>query len=259
MDWEFLEALRRHECEQALARLGEMKPPPARLVEIGGGSGWQARALADAGYDVVSFDLPCSDYAGRRAFPVEDYDGHHLPVDTASVDIVFSSNVLEHIPHVAAFQAELQRILKPDGVALHLLPTAGWRLWSTLTHYPWVMRNAVRRLGLAAGRRWIAGEQSPPQASAPIAAAGLGRRLRHVLLPPRHGEFGNVATEAYYFSRYRWQRLFERSGWTVVAYETNRLAYTGHSLIGARLGLASRRRLSRVLGSACHLFVLARR
>ena len=72
----------------------------------------------------------------------------------------------------------------------------------------------------------------------------------------RHGEIGNTVTELYYFSRHRWTRLFEATGWRIDHYGTNGLAYTGHSLAGGALGLPSRRRISRVLGSACHVFVL---
>ena len=135
-----LERIRRAEGELALARMQQLKPPPARLVEIGGGSGWQAQEFASAGYAVASYDLANSDYAAERVFPVRDYDGHRLPEADASADIVFSSNVLEHIPHVREFQSEILRVLKPDGIALHILPSAHWRLWTSATHYPWVAR-----------------------------------------------------------------------------------------------------------------------
>jgi hypothetical protein len=88
---------------------------------------------------------------------------------------------------------------------------------------------------------------------------GVASMLRNAVVPPRHGEFGNTLTEHYYFSRVRWTRLFEGAGWQVVGYETNRLAYTAHSLMGHVLSLAVRGRLSQVLGSACHVFVLAKR
>src|SRR6185503_17456484 len=106
MNWTHLEQIRRAEGELALAELRRRKPPRAHLLEIGGGSGWQAQELASAGYEVASFDLANSEYAGRRVYPVQDYDGHRLPVDNTWADIVFSSNVLEHIPHVQAFQTE---------------------------------------------------------------------------------------------------------------------------------------------------------
>jgi len=257
MDWDHLESLRRHEGEIALSVLRSIKPPPARLIEIGGGSGWQAQEFAKAGYDVLSFDIASTEYAGNRIFPVETYDGHHLPVEAGLADIVYSSNVLEHIPHVVAFQEELKRVLKPDGVALHLLPTATWRLWTSITHYPWVAKKTVAHLA----RRRPASPTSPAAGTAePGRHAGPGglAALRNNLIPPRHGEFGNVLSEHYYFSRWRWQRMFRQTGWRIARYTTNGLPYTGHSLLGPMLPLTVRRRLSSALGSACHVFLLTK-
>ena len=249
MDWRYLEGLRKVEGDLALAKLRAIKPPPAQLVEIGGGSGWQAQQFVTAGYQVQSFDLAVSSYKGTQMFPVRDYDGHHLPLADASSDILFSSNVLEHIAHIREFQAELLRVLKPDGVALHILPTAAWRLWTTACHYPGMVKLAV------AGRTEVGG--SVPTSQSCERSSVASRIVKHIV-PRRHGEVGNAMTELYYFSRHRWTRLFEETGWRVAAYDTNRLAYTGFSLLNDRVSLDVRRRMSRLVGSSCHIFLLRR-
>ena len=261
--WTHLEQIRRAEGELALGWMRQMKPLPARLVEIGGGTGWQSQEFSSAGYDVVSYDLASTEYTANRKFPVRDYDGHRLPEADASADIVFSSNVLEHIPHVVAFQSEMLRVLKPDGIALHILPSAPWRLWTSATHYPWVARKVVS--GLKRRQQTAAGDESDKSGtqSGEVSALGQGparlsRLLANNLLPVRHGEFGNSVTELYYFSRLRWSRLFRDAGWRIDTYATNQLAYTSHGLIGLGMGLAARRRLSHVLGSSCHVYVLRR-
>jgi ubiquinone/menaquinone biosynthesis C-methylase UbiE len=254
MNWTHLEQIRSAEAELALVELQRRKPPRANLIEIGGGSGWQAQKFAQAGYDVASFDLRNNEYAGRRAYPVQDYDGHHLPAESACADIVFSSNVLEHIAHVRAFQVELLRVLKLDGIALHILPTPSWRLWTSVTHYPWVTKKLAARLtgGTIAQPPYGEGARAESQ----VQNTSLGRIFKNALYPARHGEIGNSITELYYFSRHRWARLFEATGWRIDHYATNGLAYTGHSLVGGALGLSTRRRMSRFLGSSCHVFVL---
>lgn len=258
MNWKQLGRLRTAEAEQVLELLRELKPAPARLVEIGGGSGWQARFFTDAGYDVASFDVATSGYASQRVFPVATYDGRSLPAAAHSADIVFSSNVLEHIPHVVAFQSELLRVLKPDGIALHILPTGTWRLWSNIVHYPWVARQIAGRLTASGPSEAHLGSPAamPHSRAGPAAAPTTAQRIKAALIPRRHGEFGNAVTEIYYFSRYRWTRLFEATGWTVTHYSTNGLAYTGHSFVGERLSLGTRRNLARFAGSSCHVFVL---
>ena len=261
--WSHLEQIRRAEGELALGWMRKTRSPPARLIEIGGGSGWQAQEFAKAGYDVASYDVASTEYTEARTFPVRDYDGHRLPEPDGSADIVFSSNVLEHIPHVLAFQAELLRVLKPDGCALHILPTAYWRLWTTATHYPDVARKIAAKLAgrtrakeTAGAKEHVAATTAPKPVRPDMPTPSLSRVIANNLLPPRHGEIGSAFSELYYFSRWRWSRLFEATGWRIEAYATNRLAYTGHALVGSRVGLPARARLSRALGSACHVFLL---
>jgi SAM-dependent methyltransferase len=254
MDLDFVRGLRQAELELALTEIASRKPAGSSVVEIGGGGGWQARMLADAGYAVRSFDLAGSQFSAHRVFPIEDYDGHRIPAADAAFDIAFSSNVLEHIAHGRAFQAELHRVLKPDGIAVHLLPTASWRLWTLAAHYPWLVKS-----GSGVVRAWLGG--GGPSEDAAVVARAAGRRgkaelLRRVVVSPRHGEVGNAVSELWHFSRHRWTPLFEDTGWRVVARDTNGLFYTGYSVLGRQLSLAARRRLSRLLGASCHVYVL---
>ena len=86
--------------------LGYSLPAPphcGKLIEIGAGTGWQSKKLRELGFDVHAADLAHSDYKKDRFFPVTDYDGHHIPFADSTFDIVFSSNVMEHIPHVSDF------------------------------------------------------------------------------------------------------------------------------------------------------------
>jgi ubiquinone/menaquinone biosynthesis C-methylase UbiE len=253
MDLDFVKALRQAELELALTEIASRKPAGSSIVEIGGGGGWQAQLLADAGYKVRSFDLAGSQFSAQRMFPIEDYDGHRIPAADAAFDAVFSSNVLEHIPHVRAFQAELQRVLKPDGIAVHLLPTATWRIWTLLAHYPWLAKTGVSTIWTKLG-----GRQSP---DVDVVARAAQRRskaqlIARILLSPRHGEAGTAISELWHFSRHRWTPLFEETGWHVVSRGTNGLFYTGYSVLAWQLGLAMRKRLSRLLGASCHVYVL---
>jgi len=90
-------------------------PPGARILEIGAGTGEQARALCRRGFVVTAVDVPTSEYGRARVFEVLDYDGKRLPFPGASFDVVFSSNVLEHLEDLPAMLAEMRRVLRPGG------------------------------------------------------------------------------------------------------------------------------------------------
>lgn len=239
----FRQAIRRYELEQVLS----LMPPNSTVLEIGAGAGWQAKMLAEQGFCVEAIDISSSRYKVSQIWPVLEYDGKHIPFPDHTFDIVFSSNTLEHIPHVATFMDEIRRVLKPEGIAIHLMPSATWRFWTMCTHYPFFpyhFKKAIRFFNARKNSREVSKTKL------------LLDAVYEVFIPSRHGERGNVLTELYLFSRFAWLSVFHRPGWRVKARFTNRLFYTGHGLFGSFLGLRLRRLLSYLLGSACNIFVL---
>ncbi|HEY1266897.1 MAG TPA: class I SAM-dependent methyltransferase [Candidatus Binatia bacterium] len=224
----------------------------SKVLEIGAGMGLQAKQLSELGVRVTAIDVPSSFYKPDQIWPVIEYDGVHIPFPDDYFDVVFSSNVLEHIPHVLSFQAELQRVLKPDGIAIHILPSACWRIASTIAHYAWVVDGAFKHF--LKRRSTFEIEEAGNPRSEP--ANNKPRLIRTLIAPERHGEFGNTITEMYYFSKFRWNRLFNATGWTIEEHSSNRLFYTGYCILGLKLSIRARRLLSYVFGSACHVFIL---
>ena len=211
-----LQNIRRHELELVVNLL----PPEAYVLELGSGTGIQAKILEAEGYHVTGLDIAASRYKKDQVWPVQEYDGHRIPAENDSFDVVFSSNVMEHIPHVSEFQKEIHRVLKPNGIAIHLMPSSTWAFWSNLT---------------ALMRHW---------------------RLPY----GPHGEFAsNSIVECYYFRSAWWADLFRDTGWEIVVQDTNHLFYTGSSLFDSHFSMSLRKRLSNVLGSSCNLFVLQKK
>ncbi len=227
-------------------------PADGTLLEIGAGAGWQAQIFRQRGLRVFAIDVASSEYLVHSRFPTVRYDGSRIPFAEATFDIVYSSNVLEHIKDIEDFHYEMLRVLKRDGIMIHVLPTASWRLSTSAAHYAYLAKAIIRRLtaGSVDKQGAVSSRRRP--------------RLRHWLsavrsvLPRRHGEFGNWFTEVYYFSRFRWLRLFRRLGLTLHAYTRLGLCYTGYSVFDARLPLRTRAHLGRLFGSAGQVFVLRR-
>jgi SAM-dependent methyltransferase len=248
MDLQHLERLRLYELERVLA----YAKPWGRVLEIGAGSGFQARELARRGFEVEAVDLPSSAYAHTRVFPIRDYDGKILPFPDGSFDWVFSSNVLEHVPELDAFLGEICRVLRPGGRAIHVLPTATWRIWTTLSHYPLLAKLALKRLAARAPGR------IEPEAPA-LPGSGRGRFRREMLIPQRHGAHGSLLAEHWLFSRARWRGVFGRSPFRIDSEAPAELFYTGSSLLGDRLDLSTRRALARLLGCSSRIWILIAR
>ncbi len=247
--YEHLDALRVAEID----RIVPLFPPGARVLEVGAGTGKQAFELKRRGFEVTAIEIPDSNYAAQRVLPIVDYDGATIPLPDASVDVVFSSNVLEHVHDLARMHSEIRRVLKPGGTCIHVLPTHTWRFWTTLTSYLEAVSFSVSSMPQLVPRAMPRGAELQRLRDA------WYRTVRHTVglcLPRRHGERGNVISELWLFHPRWWRRNFEDNGFAVVSDEPMGLFYTGEVLLGLHLGLAKRRHLARVLGSSCHLFKL---
>jgi ubiquinone/menaquinone biosynthesis C-methylase UbiE len=240
-----LQDLRRYELKQTLPlmRFG------SRILEVGAGAGWQAKILADEGFSVVAIDVPETPYSQERAWPVLTYDGSNLPFRDGQFDVVFSSHVLEHVSDLENFQTEVKRVLKTSGTAIHVLPTATWRFWTSIAYYVFLVTKVVELL--------LAGSRAAKPAKMINARVSTLRQNRaRALFPSRHGETGNVITELYLFSRLRWLPLFDRTGWVVERYRPSGIFYTGYTLLGSKLSIRLRRQASYLFGSSSHVFCL---
>ncbi len=244
---EHLHQLRRHELKEAIPHLGE----PERILEIGGGTGYQAQILAQLGLDVVAIDLPTSQYKNHLVHPVMSYDGIQLPFADQSFNAVFSSNVLEHVEDLGTLHQEIRRVLKPNGFGLHVMPSASWRFWESVAHY----LDLTQRSWILLKATWNGNaEDSPDLRPGSSPGRTLAVLLKSNVLPERHGVLGNVVSEIWWFSRRSWCNRFASLGFRVEYAEPIRLFYTGRMVLGRRWSIASRVRASRFLGSSPILY-----
>ena len=116
--------------------------PGERVLDLGCGAGRFVAALRDAGADPVGVEL--ADAAlqrARRNVPGADLrlvapDGS-LPLGHGEVDLVWCSEVLEHVPDTIAILTEARRVLRPGGRLLATVPDHGRlkRLLLALGHH----------------------------------------------------------------------------------------------------------------------------
>lgn len=117
---------RRHLLSRSIATI-----PPGRALDIGAAAGGNTRVLRSRGWQAVAleYEVDGAAIASGRGVPVMRADATRLPVCTGALDLVVALDVLEHIKDDTAAAAEIQRVLRPGGVALIAVP-ADPRLWS---------------------------------------------------------------------------------------------------------------------------------
>jgi len=100
-----------------------------KILEIGGGNGFQASKISELGYQITSIDISPKN---PSYYNVEKIDSCNLPYADHSFDIILTSLVLQHINYLDDAFKEMNRVLKSDGAMIHIVPTS-W--WSFLTNF----------------------------------------------------------------------------------------------------------------------------
>jgi SAM-dependent methyltransferase len=113
----------------------ELPPPPARVLDLGVGTGRELTALLDAGYEPTGVDVSTAmlERCARRARPVPliaaDFWGP-LPFDEGAFDAAIALHgTLAHPPEdgaVARLARELARVVRPGGAFVAEVPSPAW-------------------------------------------------------------------------------------------------------------------------------------
>jgi ubiquinone/menaquinone biosynthesis C-methylase UbiE len=94
----------------------------ATVLDFGCGEGKAVAAWRDEGYRAFGCDVVLEGTSDTLRLIETPY---RLPFDDAEFDLIVSDEVLEHVQDYGAAFAELRRVLKPDGLSVHLFP-ARW-------------------------------------------------------------------------------------------------------------------------------------
>jgi len=132
-DYDAAAVLQREVCSRMLERLGYVKLQPARILDVGSGTGWGTRQLGERypKAELTALDIAIGMlelargtsswwqklFAGKReSFLCADVEA--LPIASGSVDMVWSNLALQWCNDLPATFVELQRVIKVDGLLM---------------------------------------------------------------------------------------------------------------------------------------------
>ncbi len=125
--------LQREVCIRMLEKLDVIKIQPARLLDVGSGTGWGTRQLGERypKADVTALDIAIGMlreargtsawwkklFAGKReSFLCADVEA--MPIASGSVEMVWSNLAVQWCNDLPATFVELHRIIKPEGLLI---------------------------------------------------------------------------------------------------------------------------------------------
>lgn len=132
-DYDAAAVMQREVCARMLERLDIIKLQPARLLDVGSGTGWGTRQLSGRypQAEIVALDIAIGMlqyargtsswwkklFAGKReSFICADVEA--LPVASNSMDMVWSNLTLQWCNDLPATFAGLHRVIKTDGLLM---------------------------------------------------------------------------------------------------------------------------------------------
>ena len=223
-DWDsYLREIRTGQCNAVLDRCP--RGVFAQALELGAGDGFLSTILADHCADLISTDLNdrrlSRQDCDRISYQICDAEQVGQRFEEKSFDLVFSSNLLEHLPDVDLALHGIHSVLKDDGITIHLLPNRNWKLATVLLHVPNKMAKFIDRI--LSGRIFRGAKvRKPHRQPSTRNNPKLGPKRRHrfflarLLLPRIHGVAGSTVSEFIAFGKNRWVRRFERCGFRIL-------------------------------------------
>lgn len=120
-----------------------------RVLDFGCGAGALVDGLIAKGYEAYGCDFAAvvGGTSRERIRQIDTSSGYSLPFADELFDVVVSTSVLEHAQNKRQCLKEIRRVLKPEGISLHLFPAKKFLPIEPHVHVPlvnWVWPRCPR-------------------------------------------------------------------------------------------------------------------
>lgn len=210
--------LRKFEIDKILE--GFPKDHFDKALELGCGSGRYSKHLASYCKKLIALEYNESRLAvhddEKTTFVIGDAQDLSQFSDS-EMDLIFSSNLIEHLPNIVQCLAECGRVVKQEGLIIHTVPNRTWKVFNLLLYYPFGIRTVL-------GHMFPANKSAGPNGFG-VTRPRLDSSLRPFndtcsfkrnLLPKTHGISKSHLSEFKNWGEKRWINMFERNGLEVV-------------------------------------------
>jgi len=244
------EKIRMEELETALEIFSNEKN--LDILEIGGRDGFQANIISKKGHKVTSIDInPLS----PQIHLVQKGDITKLDFADDSFDLIYSSNMLQEIYNIDKAFMEMKRVLKKDGIIIHIVPSSWWSIITNFWHYCLIPKyliksNKIQQIFNSKKVTNIDIQNNKEENKNSKSTTNLKKLFFHPL-----GTNTSFIHEIFYFSKFYWKKLFKKNGFNMINEKNCPYFYSAYSVFDFKF-LNFRKFLASLGITSCYCFVL---
>lgn len=180
-----------------------------RVLELGAGDGVQTDALRRQFPEVISIDISPS----SEMQDVIVADASNLPFIDGYFDLVFSSNVLEHVEQIDDSIVEMKRVLGSNGIMIHSMPSSIWKMVQIAFRPLATLKKIAYKIVLQQPN--IVERARPLDANQPTVGTkstkhSILSKILGQFIPSIHGVSSNHVEELIHFRTSWWLRKFNK-------------------------------------------------
>lgn len=209
-----------------------------KILEIGGGDGIKSMLLHNLGYEMTCVDIKPWE---KQFYHVEKIEKNQLPFASKTFDVVLSANVIPVVSEKKQFFTELDRVLKNDGIIIHVVPSYWWSIFTNFWHYVFIPKYLIRSMLIKKATPTVSdsGNSSHPQEDTEVSS-----KIKRLFLHPL-GDGPSFLHETFYFRKNSWIRLFKSHNYDIVEIKAEPLFFTAYGVFKNKY-LKSRKILGKI-------------
>jgi SAM-dependent methyltransferase len=193
----------------------------ANALELGCGSGKHSKCLAQYCRRLVALEYDAKKLTEKSDGRITFVEGDAQDLSRFSdgqFDLIFSSNLIEHLREIDRCMSECRRVVTDDGLIIHTVPNRTWKVFHLALYYPFMgkallrrvlsKREATPRVDTCRGARPLFDDNLRPHRKRPL--------LRKLLPPEPHGISRSNRREFVNWGQRHWIAIFQRNGLEVI-------------------------------------------
>lgn len=214
--WE--QFIRDFEIDQILGQFG--KDYFGKALELGCGSGRASQHLAYYCKKLFALEYNenlLTEQSGDKVTYIIGDAQDLSRFDDNEMDLIFSSSLIEHLPHLDRCLAECGRVIKQDGLIVHTVPNRTWKIFNLLLYYPFGIKVFLTGIFSKNKSHWTGGPRSAQTAlDSNLQPVSKKFSIRKNFLPKTHGISRTHISEFRSWGQKQWTRIFEKNQLEVV-------------------------------------------